>query len=240
MTFSLPPAADLSPGTSLALVARVADVEAQEALAFDLPAAEEARIARHVRADDRAARRAAWRLARALVGAVLDVPPAAVPVARGTNGRPHLPGAGDLDFNLTHSRGVVAVGLARGGRIGVDVEHPRPLALWTDLAPDILDPADRALWSALPEGMRAGAALALWCGKEAVLKATGEGLGGDPRAVRLDVAGAPSRVVRGGMRLQVAAGAVLPPATFACAVERAAPPRVLVLSGAGDWRDAAL
>ncbi|MFG1205027.1 4'-phosphopantetheinyl transferase superfamily protein [Xanthobacter aminoxidans] len=228
-------AARLAPGASLLAIARVADAVANADLAIALPSGEAARIARHVKADDRAARTAAWSLARTLLGAALGLAPAAVPVVRGANGRPGLDRAGlgvtsDLDFNLTHSGSWVAVGLARGGTIGVDVEKARGLDLWTRLAPDFMDEADRTRWSALSEGDRAASALRQWCGKEAVLKATGEGLAGDARGVRLPEGG--GLVVRAGRAFLTGSGA-LPAAAYAFAVEVDAP--TLFLSAGAGW-----
>ncbi|MFG1380455.1 4'-phosphopantetheinyl transferase family protein [Xanthobacter versatilis] len=227
------------PGDSLVVLARVADLAAWPGLGFALPEAEEARIARLLKAEDRIVRRAAWQLARLLLGAALDCAPVAVRVTRANNGRPRLEEAGDvprdLDFNLAHCSGAVAVGLARGGCIGVDVEDPRPLDVWTDIARDMFDPADHASWRAMPKEARAAAALAVWCGKEAVLKATGEGLAGDPRTVKLGPSGTPSAIQRGERRLLLAAGPGLAPTGFACAVERDRPPAVVVLAPDG-WR----
>lgn len=223
-------AARLEPGASLVAIARVFDALVNPDLSITLPPDEAARIARHVKADDRAARTAAWSLARTLLGAALGRAPADVPVARGTNGRPELSEPSDLDFNLTHSGGWVAVGLARGGTIGVDVEKARGLDLWTRLAPDFMHEDDRARWSALPEPGRAASALRQWCGKEAVLKATGEGLAGDARGVRLPEGG--GLVVRTGRAFLTGSGA-LPAAAYAFAVDVEAP--TLFLSAGAGW-----
>jgi 4'-phosphopantetheinyl transferase len=223
-------AARLAPGASLLAIARVTDAILNPDLSIILPSEEAARIARHVKADDRAARRAAWSLARTLLGAALGLSPAAVPVVRGANGRPELVEPSGLDFNLTHSGSWVAVGLARGGTIGVDVEKARGLDLWTRLAPDFMHDDDRARWSTVPEADRAASALRQWCGKEAVLKATGEGLGGDARGVRLPEGG--GLVVRAGRAFLTGSGA-LPAAAYAYAVEVEAP--TLFLSAGMGW-----
>lgn len=224
-------AARLAPGASLLAIARVADAAANPDLNALLPDADAARIARHVKANDRAARTAAWSLARTLLGRALGLAPDAVPVARAANGRPGLAIASDLDFNVTHSGGWVAVGLARGGTIGVDVETARGLDLWMRLAPDFMHDDDRAPWSLLPEPGRAGAALLQWCGKEAVLKATGEGLSGDARGVRLPAGS--GLVVRAG-RSFLTGGGALAGAAYAFAVEVEAP--LIFLSAGAGWR----
>lgn len=223
-------AARLAPGASLLAIARVTDALVNPDLHIVLPPDEDARIARHVKADDRAARRAAWSLARTLLGAALGRAPDEVTVARGTNGRPELAAPSDIDFNLTHSGDWVAVGLARGGAIGIDVEKARGLDLWTRLAPDFMHEDDRLRWSAAPETDRAASALRAWCGKEAVLKATGEGLAGDARGVRLPERG--GLVVRAGRAFLTGSGA-LPAAAYAFAVEVEAP--LLFRSAGAGW-----
>lgn len=225
-------ACGLPAGASLMAVARVADLGLHAIPAFVLPDADEVRIARLVKAEDRADRRAAWGLARWLSGMALGLAPADVPVARSAGGRPNLPDGCGFDFNLSHSSGVVAVGLARGGAIGVDVERARSLDLWTRLASDFMDAEDIARWSALPDEARAAAALAQWCGKEAVLKATGEGLTADPRMVKPPPGG--GFVARAGRHLRTGAG-TLPDAAYAFAVE-GAPPHLFLASAAG-WME---
>ncbi|MFS8036988.1 4'-phosphopantetheinyl transferase family protein [Xanthobacter sp. AM11] len=228
----------LGPGESLVAAARVADLAQDGAFAFALPPPDEARIARFVHGPDRAARRTAWRLARLLAGAVLRQPPALLEIRRDARGRPHLAGGHGLDLNLSHGGGWVAVGLARGGRIGVDVEGPRPPALWQDLARFFLGGLEHAAWSALPPHAQPAAALSLWCRKEAVLKATGEGLAGDARTVRLPPGDGIHH--RQGLALHVAAldlpaaapyapGAL--PACLAFAVEGTRPPLLLLPGG---------
>ncbi|MFG1345578.1 4'-phosphopantetheinyl transferase superfamily protein [Xanthobacter autotrophicus DSM 431] len=225
----------LAPGESLVAVARVEDMAD---CAVPLTAEDEARIARLVQARDRAARGAAWRLARLCLGSVLGRAPDAVAVRRGTNGRPALAEAGDLDFNLSHTTGWVAVGLMRGGRIGVDVERARSLSTWGHIAPEFLAAAPLAAWEALAEARRGAAALSAWCRKEAVLKATGEGLAQDARTVEVPLGGGLATLDRAGRRLTVATLATPAPdpqeACLAVAVEAGRLP-LLLSRAAGGW-----
>lgn len=84
------------------------------------------------------------------------------------HGRPQLPGS-DLHASVTHSGDVVAVALTPAGPVGVDVEAGRPIdfSAVTDL---VCTPAERACVTGLDDFY------AFWTRKEAVLKATGEGL----------------------------------------------------------------
>lgn len=87
------------------------------------------------------------------------------------HGRPRLPGSG-LEASVAHSGDLVAVAIAAAGRVGVDVEHVAALpdaALLASVCTDaervqVRTPTDFA---------------AYWTRKEAVLKATGEGLSTD-------------------------------------------------------------
>ncbi|WP_143087207.1 4'-phosphopantetheinyl transferase family protein [Geodermatophilus ruber] len=100
------------------------------------------------------------------------------------HGKPWLPEAPDLQFSVAHSAGCVAVAVVRGSPVGIDVEElaqydPEELDCIAHhaLAPE--ERADLARWPA--RGGRAYAFSTYWTRKEALVKATGEGL-----AVRLN------------------------------------------------------
>ncbi|MFF0436110.1 4'-phosphopantetheinyl transferase family protein [Streptomyces sp. NPDC004327] len=129
-------------------------------------------------------------LLRTVLGEVLDRDPAALSFAQGPHGKPYLADA-PVEFSLSHSGELVAVALSLGAPVGVDVERvPVPSA---ELPLPVLSPAERAAYDLVPEPERAAAFTTYWVRKEAVLKATGEGLRVDP--ARLTVA-APDRPAR--------------------------------------------
>ncbi|MBZ0221909.1 MAG: 4'-phosphopantetheinyl transferase superfamily protein [Dokdonella sp.] len=99
-----------------------------------------------------------------------------VVIGRDAHGKPHLRGAGDLGFNLSHCGGDLVIALARGQALGVDIEslQRRPASL--HLAQRFFTPSEADALAALTEARRAEAFLRLWTHKEAVLKATGMGL----------------------------------------------------------------
>jgi len=232
------PVPALAAGESFLAVAQVQDLVAAPGFAFALPDEDEARIGRLVHDRDRRSRRAAWRLARFCLGAVLGMAPAEVALRRDRRGRPHLEEEAGLDFNVSHAGSSVAVGVMRGGRIGVDVEHQRPLALWQDLIGEFLDAADAVAWARLSADGRADAALSAWCRKESVLKATGEGLAADPRAVSLPLGPQAAVIGRAGRSFTVAtlhAAVLAPDAALAVAVEGVHLPRLLALAGGTGW-----
>jgi 4'-phosphopantetheinyl transferase len=127
-------------------------------------------------------------LLRWLLGRTLGVPPHAVPIGRGVRGRPQLAGDTGIDFNVSHTAGIALVGITRARRIGVDVERADRAVRADGLAAKFLTAAERATLAPLPEDERRARFLRYWTSKEAMSKATGEGLSAPFREleVRLD------------------------------------------------------
>lgn len=115
---------------------------------------------------------------RLVLGRLLGLAPADVPLRRDCarcgrpHGRPRLPGD-ELHLSVSHSGDWVAVAVTDLGPVGVDVERHAPTA---ELAETVLSPAEAAVLARLPEPERATALIEYWVRKEAVLKATGDGL----------------------------------------------------------------
>ncbi|GII04761.1 thioesterase domain-containing protein [Planobispora takensis] len=86
----------------------------------------------------------------------------------------------DLTFSMSQSGGLVLVALAWGREVGADIERLRPLADEQAFCEGALDEREAAEFAALPEEMRLPSALRTWTAKEAVLKASGDGLRVDP------------------------------------------------------------
>lgn len=85
-------------------------------------------------------------------------------VARPVRGKPRWPGG--PDFSLSHSGSIVALAVAREGRVGLDVERRR--AVDSRAMRRVLTPGELALSAADPRLM-----LVLWTRKEAAVKAVG-------------------------------------------------------------------
>src|SRR5690242_13880409 len=71
---------------------------------------------------------------RILLGSVLGIGPAEVPIEIDDRGKPHLPPDASLFFNLSHSADRSVVGIVEGAPIGVDIEmRGRPFS-WQSVA----------------------------------------------------------------------------------------------------------
>ena len=192
-------------------LARVADDVSLWWCELDLPAAEIERRAATLAPAERAraarfgtdALRARWIAGRAslrmVLGLALRTPPAAVPIARGRRGRPELPGADiGLDFNVSHTGSVALIGLlrtaGRNARIGVDVERADRTVGSDRLARKFLTPAEQAAIADLAPDDRRRRFLRYWTCKEAMSKATGDGLLAPFRHIDVDLSAAPRLV----------------------------------------------
>lgn len=143
------------------------------------------RLSRLARPADRELQSAAHRLKRFLLGHLLQADPSDFRFERDARGRPHLVSPLNIDVNLAHGADHVAVGFVHGGRVGVDVERDGAPIDWLEIAPHVLHPNEDARARALPPEAMRHFCLERWCLKEAIAKATGEGL---PAAAEILVA----------------------------------------------------
>jgi 4'-phosphopantetheinyl transferase len=122
-------------------------------------------------------------VARALVRTTLSryaaVAPADWRFTANQWGRPDIDpghGCGDLVFNLSHTDGLVAVAVARGAELGVDVEDTRRNSHTDSIAEHFFAPSEVAALRALPPERQHRRFFELWTLKEAYIKARGMGL----------------------------------------------------------------
>jgi 4'-phosphopantetheinyl transferase len=123
-----------------------------------------------------------WRVA---LGIVLGADPARVNLTRSPDGQPLLPRTG-LATSLSHSGTMVAVAIARGDAIGVDIEGFSPRGHLNDIAEVLCTPQESAAMSLLEGEARTRALLDLWTRKEALLKAFGVGLKVTPSSIQAE------------------------------------------------------
>jgi 4'-phosphopantetheinyl transferase len=105
---------------------------------------------------------------RVILGSVTDAP---LEIALHENGKPYLPLAPEIRFNLAHSREMALVAVALHVEVGVDIERMRPLPEYAAIAQRYF-PAGSAMPSGVREFFRH------WTRFEALLKAHGAGLYG--------------------------------------------------------------
>jgi 4'-phosphopantetheinyl transferase len=149
-----------------------------------LDAHEQTRAARFRLDADREAYRAAHVLLRYALSREAPPAPGHWRFRRGAHGRPEIdtaacPDAGELRFNLSHTRGLVCCALTRAQPVGVDAECRRPLRDARAIAERFFNADEAAAVAAAgPPGSDAQAAAfrSLWTLKEAYVKAHGLGL----------------------------------------------------------------
>ena len=116
---------------------------------------------------------------------------AGITVATDVTGRPRLLGAtaGEIDLSSSSTSGWMVVAVAQRCRIGVDIERARADLVDDELAHEVLATDEFEEFKRAADPVRFFCEC--WTMKEAVLKASGEGLSCHPRRVRVM---APARV----------------------------------------------
>lgn len=101
---------------------------------------------------------------------------------KAAHGKPFLAGDSDVCFNLSHSGPVALVAVARR-EVGIDVEQRRSVHYEARVASRIMTTGELARYQALDESGRTDFLLWVWTRKEALVKASGEGIRGPLREV---------------------------------------------------------
>lgn len=104
-------------------------------------------------------------------------------------------GAKGWEISVSHSGDWVALALAEGTPVGVDVEEVSQARDLNGLVAYTLADTERLAWDALPESGRVEAFFGYWARKEALLKATGLGLSGGLRRVSVTAPHTEARLV---------------------------------------------
>ncbi|OKI71691.1 4'-phosphopantetheinyl transferase family protein [Micromonospora sp. CB01531] len=102
-------------------------------------------------------------------------------------------GAGVLHVSVSHSAERIVVAIARDTVCGIDIER---VALRGGRIPvSALSPAERRVLAGLPQPRRLAAFIRYWSRKEAILKATGDGLVPSPADLTVSAPDAPARLL---------------------------------------------
>jgi 4'-phosphopantetheinyl transferase len=116
---------------------------------------------------------------RAMLGQYLDVHPSRLRFVYLENGKPMLAeefASAGIHFNLAHTGELALMALTRIGQVGVDVECVRPVKNVDELVARFFSPRENELFQKVPDADKPAAFFNLWTRKEALLKATGEGI----------------------------------------------------------------
>ncbi len=116
---------------------------------------------------------------RQLLGRYLNENPQSLAIEELEHGKPVLRDR-QIEFNASHSGDLVALAFSRRSPVGVDVEKERPLRHADALAKRFFSESEAAIVNDARD--HAQAFLTIWTAKEAIVKATGTGIGaGDLR-----------------------------------------------------------
>ena len=148
-------------------------------LARHLSAAETVRARRFVFEADQKSFAASHGILRHLLSQYLQCSPQEIQFVCGPYGKPVIsqpsPSIG-LEFNLSHSNGVVVIGISRERELGVDVEKIRPEFASDEIARRYFSSTEVEDLTRIPPDLRSEAFFRCWTQKEAYVKALGEGL----------------------------------------------------------------
>lgn len=114
---------------------------------------------------------------RRLLGSHLDLAPAAVAFGYGKNGKPFVAGGTTrIHFNVSHAHERAFYAISGSRALGVDIEYLNRDVDYNRLARRFFTPREYSELQRIPECDRKYAFLTCWTRKEAVIKATGDGL----------------------------------------------------------------
>jgi 4'-phosphopantetheinyl transferase len=136
---------------------------------------------------------------RLILSRYLDEKPARLAFDYASLGKPSLSGPftdSELHFNLAHSDDAALFAVTRIGPVGVDVERVRPMKDAAELVARFFSPRESAAFQRVALEERPQAFFNLWTRKEAMLKASGEGITGSLNRVEISfLSGDPARVI---------------------------------------------
>ncbi len=118
---------------------------------------------------------AAHAFVRQVVGRRLGIRPECLRYAYTNLGKPSVLNVGEIRFNLSHSEDVAALAVTNR-EVGVDIERIREIRDMLDLARRFFSQPEIDWLLAIPPERQTEAFFECWTGKEAYLKARGDGL----------------------------------------------------------------
>ncbi len=114
---------------------------------------------------------------RRLLQNYLNITPTMIPLEKTARGKLYLGKEKQIKFNLSHSKNIAIFGFNNHGEIGIDIEVKRQLTHITTIAARMFSAIERQYLSTTnDENEIINRFLTVWTRKEAIIKATGDGL----------------------------------------------------------------
>jgi len=116
---------------------------------------------------------------RILLGAYLELDPKQLIFDYGPHGKPHVnqeSTQSPIQFNLSHSEDLSLFAFTKNARIGVDLEHLRPIPEVDQICERFFTLGEKTTMRGLPEDQKLEAFFTGWTRKEAYVKAMGESI----------------------------------------------------------------
>jgi 4'-phosphopantetheinyl transferase len=116
---------------------------------------------------------------RKIIGDYINLPPDRIEFSYETNGKPALAkhlSYFNLKFNVSHTKGMALIAIGFRQRVGVDIEFIRPDLVTAQTARLFFSAEEFEIFQKLPEAARVKSFFLCWTRKEALVKATGDGL----------------------------------------------------------------
>ncbi|HEX3068885.1 MAG TPA: 4'-phosphopantetheinyl transferase superfamily protein [Thermoanaerobaculia bacterium] len=165
------------------------------ALAELLTDEERARADRYRFEDDRRRSIVARAATRRILSRMTGAAPDELPIVEGEHGKPEIAGK-EIEFNASHSGDLVALAFARTTPVGIDVERRRTMHDPLGIARRFFSEAELAFVENAEDV--AAAFFTVWTAKEAIVKASGKGIGaGDLRGFTVPFGAARMQPVTG-------------------------------------------
>ena len=164
--------------------------DAQVDRLYDILSADELKRAQKLKFERDRNRFVATRAAlRSLLGKYLQQAPEQFAFSCGEHGKPQIPG---IEFNVSHTEALAVFAFSINQPLGIDIEHGQRELDYQRLALRFFSSRENELLQETEIGIRKKAFLRLWTRKEALLKATGEGI--SRKLNQVDVSGSVCRI----------------------------------------------
>ena len=122
-------------------------------------------------------------LLRRIIASWKDIPPREVTFRLGENGKPFLTQPGNLQFNISHTRGCAILAFCQNCEIGIDIEYTQRNADIDGISGKVFTRREQDMLMQLGDSEKRREFFRLWTAKEAFMKATGRGFSLDPSSI---------------------------------------------------------